>query len=314
MSHDRSELDGAEDLDTPPIELRAVHERLQRDGASWRAQLPSSERLASRMRALVETSAATTTRERTQRPPAPAPVSLSDGRATATRGRMARWTAAAAVAAVVILMATVLHSVAGGQATRLRATPTATAATATATTAPAAWETIGGLADQSALPILAPSDPRVAYEAGAVVSGVSIPLRRTDDAGASWVTLPVPQSNGASLVGLTVQVSPLDARTVFLQGGIAIPVFTPTSCDHLALSAMGKDRWDSATGPSGECLVDFYSADGGEHWRQLHFPIPGTLFEVPAYSWPIYRYDQDTPQAQGGRLYASLHSAAAVGN
>jgi BNR/Asp-box repeat len=317
MSHDRFERNGAEDADTPPPELREVHARLKRDGALWRTHLPSIEGIASRLSELIEKPAATVaTQERTERPHlsphAPAPLFLADGQTPATRGRMAWWTAAA-VAAVVILMATVLHSVAGEQATRIPATPTATSATATATTTTSStWETVAGLANQSALPILAPSDPRVAYETGAMVSGVSIPLRRTDNAGATWVTLPVPRSNGASLADLGVQVSPLDASTVFLEEGIVVPVYTPTSCEHLGASAQA--RWDSANGPSGACTVDYYSTDGGQHWSRVHLPSPGKLFDTAAYSWPLYRYDQNSPQAQGGRVYASLHLVAPAGN
>src|SRR6185437_12758959 len=70
--------------------------------------------------------------------------------------------------------------------------------------------------DANDLPAIAPSDPRVVYET--MVYGIQQhkagSLRRTDDGGATWHTLPLPIP--AAHVGHAgFLVSPVDSRNVF---------------------------------------------------------------------------------------------------
>lgn len=181
-----------------------------------------------------------------------------------------------------------------GAATATSAAPTVAptaAAGATPTTPPSSigdhWVTVAGLST-TPLPILAPSDPRVAYVAGvfsdpAKSSPQTLGVQRTDDSGATWHTFTLPVNAPSSLdqFSLSVMVSPLDAYHLILTVGTGVGTPCPT-------------------GSSQPCTVQYFSADGGIHWRQISLPVSGVLGIMADADW-----QSESPlRAQGTRLYA----------
>src|SRR5262249_26874725 len=140
----------------------------------------------------------------------------------------------------------------------------------TRTTPPGAWsaQTSFGLSGGET-PFVAQSDPRVIYrlDAGA------IKLQRSDDAGATWRTVPQPAREGGSLapVFAGLQISPLDARTVFLTvfGNPAKPPCASSVPNGSPRGAVRSARLAApllAGGPNYSCIEQYVSADGGMHW------------------------------------------------
>ena len=316
MSQNHFRPDGMADHDMLPDELRDLHQRLAADGARWRDALPPVEPLARRVAALLE-----------EAPLPPQKAAPSEGSHTSTWNEPARhdqtrhdqkgrtpmhfgrtqgWVAAAAALLVVGLMAVLLFSLGparpGGHTT--------SRAIATAAPPHGQWEADVHLAHEAAMPFLAPSDPRVAYELQAPsANGMAHGLQRTDDAGATWHALPTPSLPGP-LMGATFRVSPVDPRNVFLQVEFGVQMTgdgIPTvNCPDALASAKLPAQSTLLLSPLsnyGGCPVLFYSTDGGDHWAPSHLPL-STMLAYTNASWPLV--GMNVLQAQGDRLYAAL--------
>lgn len=165
------------------------------------------------------------------------------------------------------------------------------------------WVTVAGLST-SPLPVLAPSDPRVAYVAGvfsgpAKFSAQTLALGHTDDGGATWhpLTLPVKAPSSPDQLSLSLLVSPLDAHHLILSVTTPAGASCPTASGGTG-QAQGGGHFLASSGPP--CTVQYLSADGGTHWRQITLPVAGVLgimADSESYSEPAIR-------GQGARLYA----------
>ncbi len=160
----------------------------------------------------------------------------------------------------------------------------------------------------NSLPVIAPTNPLVVYEAHA---GGSKPfdahiavstMRRTDDGGKTWQNLPLPVA-ADHVEALGVAVSPLNARTVFLD----VFDFHGADCpaDHMQTSEGGPGTAD--------CWLQYISVDAGQHWVATVLPMAGTLTAdasadgVPA----IYK---GSLHALGNKLYAGFGCAGPAGS
>jgi hypothetical protein len=182
--------------------------QLAQDGVEWRGSLPSAS--------CVEAEIATLARRAEQSGPSlydgpvpggpPADLPWSPATRSPRPHRLAGLASVAAVAAVVLLFVGVfaLHAL-----SMPRGYPS-TGPSATATLPPGtAWVAqpkldVVSSGYQAEDAVIAPSDPRVVYEAGSLltytqIQGNTFPtgkvfLRRTDDGGATWHSLPLPDA------------------------------------------------------------------------------------------------------------------------
>jgi BNR/Asp-box repeat len=167
------------------------------------------------------------------------------------------------------------------------------------------WSAVASLTTttsfNNALPAIAPSDPRIVYE---VTTNPEPALRRTDDGGATWQTLPIPVQNASYLMQL--YVSPLNPNVVVLHtdGYISQPSSCNTRADAWIPTATGA----SATSPlaalsaavprSGTAAcTQFLSTDGGRSWTQTSDYFDNArIIQDGAGGYGIY-------MVQGNRLY-----------
>ena len=289
--------DGAP-YDGEPVEpeLAALARRLDHDGGTWRRGLPDERRVAQRVMVAIAAAAQTS--------PAPAPshrtrpikhgipsLPAEAQRPDRPRRRGPSWgqrlLAVAAMLVVVILLAVVLKALGSRQAAPH---PTATATVTTAPTAtstpsfPGAWS-VAGTFTTPLLPNLAPSDPRVAYfvqlqtpgKTGA--STTSVTLQRTDDAGKTWHSLPLPPGLVVdnNLLDVHVVVSSGDPRTVYLYSARSAASCGPQGDRGIRTLPLAPAM---PQGSGGACLTQYRSADGGASWTPLTLPVPGVITQV----------------------------------
>ncbi|MFI5271924.1 MAG: hypothetical protein ACHQ4H_02685 [Ktedonobacterales bacterium] len=285
-----SGYDGDERGGMPPG-IEQLARRLDHDGATWRRALPDEARVAQRVVARLTPGAVA---EMT--PPATTWRDASDSGASGggarpprrtSGGARQRFLAVAAMLAVVLLLGALLLTFAPRQATPHPTATATTAATATLTPTqtpafPGAWTTAGTVAEPPDV-AFAPSDPRVGYLSATESTGVL--LRRTDDAGKNWTSLPLPPGLVVDnhLIQVQAQASPLDAHTVFLfsarQGGTSA---CGAGADRGPFAA---PRVPAAPLPSGAtCLAQYRSTDGGASWQTVALPAPGVLWSLQAGS------------------------------
>lgn len=188
-----------------------------------------------------------------------------------------------------------------GCGARASTTPPSTAGTPSpsgTTTSSSPWERLPGLSVNGAQPLLAPSDPRVAYQIG--VGGPGNPpsqvvFRRTDDAGATWHDLTSPVPAGLQQQGLYAQgfVSPLDPQTLFV---VMVGEMPRSSCPD----ATEPDRSNPTPTPEVGCILHYRSTDGGAHWQALTLPVSYGL----GGDMPSMASLEGGVRAQGTRLFA----------
>lgn len=163
----------------------------------------------------------------------------------------------------------------GGQtskATTATLAPTATATLApTATPSPpGAWATLTGCGDST------PAAVRVQYQESAGYS-----FQRSDNCGATWANLSLPQIPGASyssnVTYMSYFASPVNPSTVY----ITLQV-----------------KNDTQLCPAQVCQPQYVSTDGGATWAQLKLPVPGYLDSLSA-----------SQAASGARLYGVVTDA-----
>ena len=261
------------DLEILPADLQPLYQRLSEDGAAWQAA--SAGKIAAQAQALVNdiermagdlSPNPSPTRGGEPESYALEPLALEEkvahrARRSLSRRRVREWIAGTVAAvAVVALLALLLR---GALMNRESAGPTTTQAGRWQILDKLTWKRVS---DAQLLPTVAPSNPRVVYEAINSISGQGgkavtfASLRRTDDGGQTWhaITLPLPLAN---ISEVTVRVSPLHAQTVFLSLW---------------------DRWNTTCEPTngvmGEgCERGFVSFDGGATWQAQQLPVRGIL-------------------------------------
>ncbi|HET9111294.1 MAG TPA: hypothetical protein VFN78_10755 [Ktedonobacterales bacterium] len=185
-----------------------------------------------------------------------------------------RWGGVSALIAAALLVA-LFAGLLAQQASRRPApgsTATATKATATPAAPLVAWTQVPGYKGLYGLAV-APSDPTVAYQLWLDGNGKVI-TRRTDDQGATWRVLTLPNIPNATYPvfgrAFTAMVSPADAHVVYLNVS-ALMDSSVTRC-----GASG-DPQDGSQAPRLLCLFQFISADSGAHWQALSLPVSGFL-------------------------------------
>jgi hypothetical protein len=331
MSHRHHDTLADLELDALPPDVQALADQLADDGAAWRDALPST--------AQVEADIATVARNGAFAAAGPQGLSAVDGRAQSPArslpghkqrsGRLAGLASTSAVAVVVLLFISVYALHAFGPLHGHGATGRPATATLPADTTWVDQTKLDVLSSgsQDEDPVIAPSDPRVVYEAGSqltftTIGGSKRPtstviLRRTDDGGTTWHTLPLPdaanlgplQDNSSNL---TFVVSPLDPHVVFLKitegwyGATCAPIFVQkgdgwTACEPQYRSTDGGATWAPLLTP------DY--AIGGANDAGLHAPLSGTASMGPVIGGGVFAM----LRAQGTRLYSAMRSSGYVG-
>lgn len=226
---------------------------------------------------------------------APAPTPLHPERPLRRR-LISAMTAVAAVLIVLSIAIALLASRAGP------GSPTSRGGTAAPTLTPGTSElTINGLL----MPTLAPGNPQIIYQAQLSSDSppAAVTLRRSDDAGTSWHSLPVPK--GITLVDWAAFfVSPFNARQVFLEVNAACST-AQTSGGARAAVSFGGGLFD--------CTFDYISTDGGAHWKRVHWPVHGTDTSHTRLG-ELYTYTYSPFKTQGNRLYALLRTGTDEGS
>jgi hypothetical protein len=179
-------------------------------------------------------------------------------------------------------------------------------AVATPTPAPlASWSVAPHLGNEPVLPIIAPSDSWVVYEAGVTdLNGEHI-LRRSDDAGATWHELPVPDGGlgGYRLGHLEIWVDPANAQNVLATLSRNVPEQNQQDCPTLrtavAFARQGVATSNTPTSAPGNCHLQYFSTDSGAHWTEMRFPIPGSISLGGIHPGDL--------QSQGTRLFTATH-------
>ena len=133
------------------------------------------------------------------------------------------------------------------------------------------------------------------YEAAVTGTNGEHVFRRSDDAGATWRDLPLPDpSLGAysfTLSGLDLWVDPANAKNVITTEARSLP---KQYCPN-------QRTFDA-------CQLQYFSADGGDHWSKMQFPVPGSITITSRVSQRTL--DQPMPsqlQSQGSRLFTAIH-------
>jgi hypothetical protein len=143
---------------------------------------------------------------------------------------------------------------------------------------------------------VAPRNPNVIYEAvpSTSTTAATYTLRRSDDHGTTWVSLPNPMTDGRVWVG-DLFTSPLDPKVVFLTliGDPSVP-----GCPSAAPAKASVEN--TTPGSYGySCSLQFMSRDGGLHWSRPAFLLPQQHFTGGLGSTTAL-------QVQGTRLYATI--------
>jgi hypothetical protein len=292
-----------------PAELRMLYQRLDVDGALWRAQTQTHvdeiERALTLEAGDLANPGGVAGARRNQRsladievtdalPQAP-PEHIRGERSMSVRRRTGILSGLAVVV-VVALLALTFYSFVGGRASGPPASSTASSNTPTTVDG---WETLSKLTQQMGMPgndipAIAASNTNVVYQPFRRMDSDGIYellLRRTDDGGRSWHNLPLPV-NPRNLNDLSVLVSPLDAHAVYMKLGDQ-----DTSACTPGNSNLARVNGNILASGSGVCFRQFFSTDGGETWGPAHLSVPGVLIGIGTLT--------ATPPliGQGSRLY-----------
>jgi len=194
---------------------------------------------------------------------------------------------------LIALMAALLVTHAGQRAATVSATATTGVAGTTTPSGPQ-WQGIDSYTHVAGI-VLAPSDPRTAYQSllnTSKTSPTTLTLQRTHDAAATWQPVALP----ARLKGLTPDsyegppiftVSPLNASTVYFTVAARM-----SSCPNsIGQTRIAHVRLEGPLPGSAPCYTQYYSTDGAQTWHDLGLPVSGIL--GPA-------------RAQGTRLWALI--------
>lgn len=267
MANQHPDAEAARDLKALPADLQALYQRLSEDGHVWQAA--SAERLATLAESLVADiermvgDGSVARHDAKGMSDSTTPVALPAHPPVAHPAHQHRreWIAGTVAAvAVVALLALVLQSALIGRGT-----------TRPSNMAAGHWQvldklTVTGDIVTTQAPIIAPSDPRVVYEATNSISGQGgkavtfASLRRTTDGGNTWhnVKLPLPVE---AVETIQLQFSPLKAQTVFM-----------SLWDRTSIAC------EPTSGTVGEgCEHGYVSYDGGDTWQSQKLPVRGIL-------------------------------------
>ncbi|MGO8949814.1 MAG: hypothetical protein ACLQUY_19600 [Ktedonobacterales bacterium] len=293
-------FDDASQSQSLPPDLEALYQRLLDDGALWRETVPTMSGLDASVVSMTQQFLTRPANDshpvlRSQ-PPLPSTYRATHhagGGTVIPRSRLSRIAAIAAMVVVVSLLIAVFEVMGHGrlQSSRAAVSPTASLPK------PARWQVLPQLAYSSERPddsgpAVAPSDPSVIYEANAGRDWTSADgpqfLRRTDNAGVTWHSLPFPVP-ASRVHWADFVVSPLDPHTVILQIADDTLSDCPASFDV------------TFPGDYVICELQYFSSDGGASWNLLQTP----LSNLQAQGGATFS-TASAIQSQGDRLYATV--------
>lgn len=237
-----------------------------------------------------------------ERPGSPRLIPQQSGHGPLSSGRLKSAATAATLLAIVALFAVLLRGFAAGR--------TQTGARSQVDYIGAGqWTAIPGLTNQSGLPVIAPSDPNVIYEDQAPQNTpTQVVLRRSDDGGATWHTLPLPIQVPPAVDDSSLAVSPLDASTVFLT--LSLPSVGNAQQCHAGQALSSGGNTLARFSGSRHCSIQFISTNGGQQWSLVQLPFPGAL-GAPTFPEFFYTSSLNIFRAQGQRLYTALAAGGA---
>ena len=298
MANEQNQIDPIEPL---PQEFEALQRRLLRDGAHWRAGLPSTERLEQQLDALARQ------QQTAQRVSPPVSTSVQrrsgwrlvkglEGESSMFHGRIRTMMAVVAIAAVVALFAFLFHGFAVGRATtgsppKSTMVPTPHGPGSTQQSQDNTWAT----------PQIAPSNPQVVYRLTQASASARLTMQRSDDGGKTWKTFAVPAGSSADNFMPGIVVNPLNAQDVYL-------TVNGTRSGNGCQVASAYSGQSSLSGGQNICDVQYLSQDGGAHWSVLQLPLPDALGDTSGFGWPSLLTSNSLSvfHAQGNRLYSVL--------
>ncbi len=123
------------------------------------------------------------------------------------------------------------------------------------------WQGVPGLTNLAVQPQIAPSNPQVVYEASIDVTT----FRRSDDDGATWSNLPLPDGLTSPVDQALLAINPTNAQNIFLLVG--------ASAYHTSAYASrdGGAHWNSMHLPNGAGLADLHITVQGSHLYLIAF-------------------------------------------
>ncbi len=319
-----STIDFLDENERPALDLVALHQRLEADGAAWRRTLPSADALLQRLarngiRQREMTAADERMNARNDAPDDAPSDNRMQWRAPATISRVQGIAAVSAALVVVLLFGLLIHIFTGAYPATSVSTPTAvTTAVATASVTAGIsgrWNRLNGLTltsapsiltGQSGMVAIAPSDPQVVYE-----STQSPPsLRRTHDSGATWQQLSLPIS-ATNVVAIQLYVSPLDSKIVFMTLSTFTSVGATSHCLTGPIASAPQMHGGVLASGSSWCDTTYLSVNSGATWKILVLPEPGAITNGVA---SLLGVAQNPIQAQGKSLYALVTCSDCSGN
>jgi hypothetical protein len=284
---DKYHRDDTDEMAELPPELKTLHRRLAADSANWLHTLPSSEGVTNYARVMPQQMMAT---------PNSSPGDTFSPRREVShdmKGQISmpsprhRARLFLPVSAAIVIVA--LLAIAFTQFRTGHTQPGAPIGHTPAVQHDKGWVALPKLDvttayDANTPPAIAPTDPNVVYETlSDGRSGNHSTMRRTDDGGATWHTLPTPVP-GDHITYMSIGVSPINARTAFL----SIIDKEPADCPADLLISNTESN-------SLECVPNYYSTDAGAHWTLLHFSFKSSGI--------------DHVYGQGNRLFALARCA-----
>ncbi len=199
-------------------------------------------------------------------------------------GRLVSGVSAIAAVVVIAIIVTALVISHGGQ-------PAKTGSAPNGPTTSQNWQVVPHLTNLPGDPVIAPSNPLVVYEAKTASANLptTVTLQRSDDGGATWHTLALPDGI-TQVYSATYMVNPVSDQRVYVdfatpcpsaQANTFAPAFSPYS------------------GGANSCIFAYFSTDGGAHWSSIQFPVHQTGLKA-GFDYPGTGYGL---QAQGDHLY-----------
>ena len=320
-----------------PAELHTVEALVRADSANWaQHHLPAASRVMSFASGLAASDAplthsATSSLRDAEVAVPPASIAAIKGADHARRSpnRWPRLLSIAAAALIVLSLGALFISFAPGRF-GVASHPKQAATPQRSHTTPTKWTVAPHLSAEQEIPMIAPSDPRVIYEH---YPGNSTELRRSDDGGATWQTLAIPQLHGSLIkdsVPGSIAISPANANDIVLDVTVDLATYDGSYCPAGTLApgqytvndaslvsgahptrTLGAAQHDtspiskmSAFGYGVSCDLEYASNDGGLHWTLLHLPLGGLL----TFWGNTNPLDTQVLQAQGDALYSSFQA------
>jgi hypothetical protein len=225
----------------------------------------------------------------------PAPFVPGNRKPLPIRRRLGALGALAAVVALVMVFALVVHSFRGAGHIPSKGTTSKSVATKTeAQSYPIGWRQIAQFPMHKSFlntVVFGLNEHSVIYE---LSSPAGLTFQRSDDAGKTWhiLSLPRTQVGNATLVASQLNINPLDAHMIWA-----------------SLIVGPEDPNCQATVPGSGCTYQYVSTNGGATWAPIHMPL-GLVLGFGTLGGMDGGAADGFISAQGNRLYTQLSSGS----